>query len=128
MYKTFFEEKWGEIKIKLKKIREMSTFEEQSQKWGAMRVFEDPWEPCLETSWLKFEIWHVSVSINCNFFRYLNQLSNRNNQPLSFSTSWHGMVWNLVSFFRYPSTDIYEYHSGRTSWSLTALTGPHELY
>ena len=33
------------------------------------------------------------------------------------------MVWSLVSFFRYPSTDIYEYPSGRASWSLT-----HELY
>ena len=29
------------------------------------------------------------------------------------------MVWNLVSFFRYPSTDTYEYPSGTTSWSLT---------
>ena len=38
------------------------------------------------------------------------------------------MVWILVSFFRYPSTDIYEYLSDRTSWSLTPLTGSHELY
>ena len=46
MYKTFFEEKWEKIKKNKKKLGEMSTFEEQSQKWGEMRVFEEPWEPC----------------------------------------------------------------------------------
>ena len=33
------------------------------------------------------------------------------------------MVWSLVSSSRYSSTNIYEYPSGRASWSLT-----HELY
>ena len=52
----------------------------------------------LETSWLKFEIWRVSVSINCNFFRYLNQVSHRNNQPLPFFNflTWYE-VWYLSS-------------------------------
>ena len=32
----------------------------------------------LETSWLlKFEISGVSVSINCNFFRYVNQVPHK---------------------------------------------------
>ena len=49
----------------------------------------------LETSWfLKFEIWRVSLIINCNF-RYLNQVSHRNNQPKPFSTSWHGMKFGI---------------------------------
>ena len=39
----------------------------------------------LETSWLlKFEIWRISVCIHCNFSRYLDQVSNRNYQPLLF--------------------------------------------
>ena len=53
----------------------------------------------LETSWLlRFEIWCVSVSINCNFFRYLNQVSHRNNQPLPFFNflTWYE-VWYLSS-------------------------------
>ena len=80
----------------------------------------------LETSWLlKFEIWRVSVSINCNFSRYLHQLSHTNNQPIF---QLPDMVWSLISLFGYPSTDIYEYPSGRRSWFLTPLTGPHELY
>ena len=75
----------------------------------------------LETSWLlKFEIWCVSISINCNFSWYLNQVSHRNNQPLPF---FNFLTWSLVSFFQYPSTDIYQYPSDKTSWSLT-----HELY
>ena len=52
----------------------------------------------LETSWLKLEIWRVSVSINRNFFRCLNQVSHRNNQPLpvfNFLT-WYE-VWYLPS-------------------------------
>ena len=77
----------------------------------------------LETSWLlKFEIWRISASINCNFCRYVNQVSHRNNQPFQFYQV-PDMIWSLVSFFRYPFTDSYEYHSDRTSWSLT-----HELY
>ena len=59
----------------------------------------------LETSWLlKFEIWHVSVNINCNICRYLNQVSHRNNQPLPFSTSWHGMKFGIflpISLYGY---------------------------
>ena len=59
----------------------------------------------LETSWLlKFEIWHVSVNINCNICRYLNQVSHRNNQPLLFSTSWHGMKFGIflpISLYGY---------------------------
>ena len=53
----------------------------------------------LETSWLlKFEISRVSVSINCNFFRYVNQLSHRNNQPFPFLKflTWYE-VWHLSS-------------------------------
>ena len=42
MYKTFLRR--NEEKSRKKK-REMSTFEERSQKRGEMRVFEDPWEP-----------------------------------------------------------------------------------
>ena len=38
------------------------------------------------------------------------------------------MEWSLVSLFRYPSTDIYECPSGRRSWFLITLTGPHELH
>ena len=38
------------------------------------------------------------------------------------------MVWSLVSLFGYPSKDIYEYPSGKRSWFLTPLTGPHDLY
>ena len=74
----------------------------------------------LETSWLlKFEIWRVSISINCNFFRYFNQVSHKNNQPLPFFNflTWYE-VWNLSS-----NISLYEYPSGKTSWSLT-----HELY
>ena len=58
----------------------------------------------LETSWLKFEIWRVSVSINCNFFRYLNQVSHRNNQPLPFFNFWHGVKFGVflpISFYGY---------------------------
>ena len=52
----------------------------------------------LETSWFKFEIWRVSVRMNCNFFRYLNQVSHRNNQPLPFFNflTWYE-VWYLSS-------------------------------
>ena len=53
----------------------------------------------LETSWfLKFEIWRVAVTISCNFFRYLSQVSHRNNQPLSFFNflTWYE-VWHLSS-------------------------------
>ena len=35
----------------------MSTFEEQSQKWGEMRVFEDPWEP-----WKMNQATHLPIS------------------------------------------------------------------
>ena len=54
-----------------------------------------------ETScFLKFEIWIVSLSINCNFSRHLDQVSHRNNQPLPFFNFliWYG-VW-------YPSLNI----------------------
>ena len=37
------------------------------------------------------------------------------------------MIWSFVSLFGYPTMDIYEYPSGRRSWFLTPLTGPHEL-
>ena len=53
----------------------------------------------LETSWvLKFEIWRVSVSINCNFLRLLNQVSHRNNQLLPFLKflTWYE-AWYLSS-------------------------------
>ena len=53
----------------------------------------------LETSWLrKFEIRCVSVSINCNFFSYVNQVSHRNNQPFPFFKflTWYE-VWYLSS-------------------------------
>ena len=53
-----------------------------------------------ETHWLKFKIWRVSVSINCNFFRYLNQVSHRNNQPLPF---FNFLTWYEVWYF---SSDI----------------------
>ena len=49
----------------------------------------------LETSsLLKFELWRVSVSINCNFSRYLDQVSHSNNQPLPFFNflTWYE-VW-----------------------------------
>ena len=55
----------------------------------------------LETSWLlKFEIWRFSVSINYNCFRYLNQVSHRNNQPLPF--------FNILTCYEvwYLSSDI----------------------
>ena len=51
----------------------------------------------LETSWLlKFEICHICIGINCNFFRYLNQVSHRKNQPLPFFSflAWYE-VWYL---------------------------------
>ena len=67
----------------------------------------------LETSWLlKFEIWRISKSINCNFSRYLDQFSHRNNQPLLF--------FNFLTWYEYWDTSshipqhIYEYSSGRT--------------
>ena len=75
MYKTFFEEKWGEIKKKLKKLGEMSTFEEQSQKWREMRVFEDPWEPCESSIML------------AKYFPFL-QLHVEGIQIKSFSHTW----------------------------------------
>ena len=53
----------------------------------------------LETSWfLKFEFWCVSHRINWNFFRCLNQVSHRNNQPLPFFNflTWYE-VWYLSS-------------------------------
>ena len=62
-----------------------------------------------ETPWLfKFEIWCVSVGINCNFFRYVNQVSHRNNQPFPFFKflTWYE-VWYLSSDIRLPiSTNI----------------------
>ena len=55
----------------------------------------------LETSWLlKFDISRVSVSINCNFFRYLREVSHRNNQPLPF---FNFLTWYEVWYF---SSDI----------------------
>ena len=63
----------------------------------------------LETSWLrKFEIRCVSVSINCNFFSYVNQVSHRNNQPFPFFKflTWYE-VWYLSSDIPLPiSTNI----------------------
>ena len=53
----------------------------------------------LETSWLlKFEIRRVSVIINCNFFRYVKQVSHRNNQSFRFFKflTWYD-VWYLSS-------------------------------
>ena len=78
----------------------------------------------LETSWLKFEIWRVSVSINCNFFRYLNQVSHRNNQPLPFFNflTWYE-AWYLSSDIIPLRISMNILRSGKTSWSLT-----HELY
>ena len=81
----------------------------------------------LETSWLlKFEILRVSVSINFNISRHLDQVSHRNNQLLPF---FNFLTWYEVW---YPSSDIplriYKYPSGRRSWILTPLPGPHELY
>ena len=58
----------------------------------------------LETLWLKFEIWRVAVSINCNFFRYLNQVSHRNNQSLPF---FNFLTWYEVWFFL--PISLYEY-------------------
>ena len=58
----------------------------------------------LETSWLlRFEIWSISVSINCNFFRYVNQVSHRNSHS-HFSCFWHGMksgIFLPISLYRY---------------------------
>ena len=49
---------------------------------------------------LKFEILRVSISINCNFSKYINQVSHRNNQPLPF---FNFLTWYEVW---YPSSDI----------------------
>ena len=49
----------------------------------------------IETSWfLKFKVWHISVCINCNFSRHLDQMSHRDNQPLLFVNlfTWYE-VW-----------------------------------
>ena len=72
----------------------------------------------LEISWaLKFKIWRVSVSIKCNFLRYLNQVSYRNKQPLPFLNflTWYKVLFLflLISLYGY-----LQYTSARTSWSL----------
>ena len=55
----------------------------------------------LEISWLlKFDIWRVSISINCNFFRYVNQVSHRNNQSFPF---FKFLTWYEVCYL---SSDI----------------------
>ena len=59
----------------------------------------------LEASWrLKFEISRVSVSTNCNFFIYVNQVSHRNNQPFPLLSSWHGIKFGIflsISLYRF---------------------------
>ena len=55
----------------------------------------------LRTSWfLTFEMWRVPVSINCNFFRCVNQVPHRNSQPLPF---FNFLTWYEVFYL---SSDI----------------------
>ena len=66
----------------------------------------------LETSWLlKFEIWRVSVSINCNFSRYLHQPTVTYKQSADFSTSWHGMKFDIplrISLYGYLRISLWQ--------------------
>ena len=59
-------------------------------------------------SLLKFEIWCVSVSINCNFFRYVNQVSHRNNQPFPFFKflAWYEVCYLSSNIPQPTSTNI----------------------
>ena len=66
-----------------------------------------PWKHWL----LKFEILLVFVSINCNFSRYLDRPSHRNNHPLPFSTFWHDMKFCIplrISHYGYLRISLWQ--------------------
>ena len=67
------------------------------------------------------EVWSSIrfLCINCKFSRCLDQVSHRNNKPLSFLDSWHGIKFEFA---------LQISSSGRRKWFFTQLTGPLEFY